>query len=129
MKIIIYLFSFFAFFFSSNSVFAQNSTNQFTPEMPQEEVYVAKVIKIIESGKNNYGPKESPYQTVKVKITSKSQKGKELIIDHGKLFTVKEEMLVSEGEKIVLLSFQKPDGSKEFTIVEKYRLDKLIGIT
>lgn len=129
MKVFLFILLVPIFLIFSSPVLAQNPTNSFSPETPQEKVYVGKIEQIHEEGENTYGNTKNPYQIVTVTITSKNKKGEKIKIDHGKLFTVDKELLVRKGEKVVLLSFLRPDGSEEFTIVEKYRLDRLLAIT
>lgn len=127
MKWIIVCISF--LFLFPKATHAQNPVNTFSPETPQENVYVAKVKEIHEEGENIYGSSSNPYQVVTVEIVSKEKNGEKIKIEHGKLFTVDKELLVKKGEKVVVLSFLRPDGSEEFTIVEKYRLDRLLALT
>lgn len=117
----------FIFIFASKA-HAQNPQNTFSPDIPEEKVYVAKVIKIHEEGENTYANSKNPYQVVTVQITSKEKKGERIKIEHGKLFTVSNDLLVKKNEKVVVLEFERPDGSSEYTIVEKYRLDKIIAL-
>jgi len=119
---------FFCFAYPS-SVFAQMQPNVTSTDMPQEKAYVGRVTNIINEGTNTYGAISNPYQNLEITILSKEKKGQKIEIEHGKLFTLKEDLIVKENEKVVLLAFQRPDGSTEYAITEKYRLDKLIALT
>ncbi len=87
--------------------------NVTSSDMPQEKAYVGKVTNIINEGTNTYGAISNPYQNLEITILSKEKKGQKIRIEHGKLFTLKEDLLVKENEKVVLLDFQRPDGSTE----------------
>lgn len=119
---------FLAFLAFPSYAFSQERPDVTSSDMPQETVYVGKVTNIISEGSQTYGTVTNPYQNLEVTILSKEKKGEKITIEHGKLFTLKEDLIVKENEKVVLLAFQRPDGSLEYTIAEKYRLDKLIAL-
>lgn len=96
---------FFCFAYPS-SVFAQMQPNVTSTDMPQEKAYVGRVTNIISEGTNTYGAISNPYQNLEITILSKEKR----IKSTEKMATFsafKEDLLVKENEKVVLLAFQK----------------------
>lgn len=108
---------FFIAFFTPQLTFAQVA-------QPKDELFKAEVINITSSGETVIENKHLPYQVVKVKILDGKDKGKEVIVEHGKLSTIRDDQKVRLGEKVVLLRIHAP-GGQEYQIVDKYRLDML----
>jgi uncharacterized membrane protein len=103
-KNIIFVFIFILFFAFPVSVFAQ-----------EEEYFKGRVTEAIE---------EQSFQLVNIEVISGTQKGKNLTLNHGELFTVSAEQKVKKGDLVVLTKTQTPDGEKYF-ITDKYRLPSL----
>lgn len=111
----------------SNTSFAQNNAeNQFNPETPKERLYKAKVLEIFEESDTNTQGFDQEYQKVRAEILDGDKKGEILEINHGQLVTLDDNSRVKENEVVVLLEFSRPDGTNEYFITDKYRLDSLL---
>ena len=95
-----------------------------------EIYYRAKVIKIIESGIVTLDARPQEYQKLELQIVNGNEKGKKIVIEHGKDFVIGVFQKVREGETVILV---KPtstfDDKKEvYYIIDRYRVPNLIFI-
>jgi len=130
MKIKIFLLTLFAFLFLSfQTSNAQNfQENQFNPETPKENLYKAKVLEVVSEGETGAGEFKNKYQDLRLELLEGPDKGRIIVLTHGDLVTLNESLTVKKGDKVVLLEFSRPDGSTEYIITDKYRLDTLLYI-
>ena len=131
MKIKVFLLTLFAFLFLSfQTSNAQNfQENQFNPETPKENLYKAKVLEVVSEGETEVGEFKNKYQDLRLELLEGPNKGKIIALTHGNLVTLDERLLVKKNDKVVLLEFSRPDGSIEYIVTDKYRLDTLLYIT
>ncbi len=131
MKLKILILAIFAFLFvTTQFATAQNNPeNQFNSNMPKENLYKAVVLEVVEEGETGSGDFVNKYQDLRLELLDGPDKGKKVVLTHGNLVTLDESLTVKEGEKVVLLEFSRPDGSTEYIITDKYRLDTLLYIT
>lgn len=122
-KLIFPLFISIILFFAS----IQPSFAQEAQQPQQEEVIKAQVIQITDEGEQEIEGNKLPFQSVKVKLLEGSEKGSEVTIEHGKMFTIREQQKVQAGETVVVVKYPNPEGFG-YLIVDKYRLDKLVYI-
>lgn len=127
MKIILGII-FFILVFYAPSYAQNNAENQFNPETPKENLYKAKVVEVVDEGEIVSGDYKNLYQDLRLELLDGPSKGKIIVLTHGNIVTLKEEQLVSAGEKVVVLEYSRPDGSSEYIVTDKYRLDNMIYI-
>lgn len=96
------------------------------PAIPQDEFSKAKVVSISEEGTTTDGL-EQPFQKVKLKILTGSEKDKEIEVEHGGLFAISAEQKVKVGETVVITKTVGPQGELYY-ITDKYRLEPLLLI-
>lgn len=121
----------FAFLFLSlQTSNAQNfQENQFNPETPKENLYKAKVLEVVSEGETGTGEFKNKYQDVRLELLDGPGKGKLVVLTHGNIVTLNESLTVKKDDVVVVLEFSRPDGSEEYIITDKYRLDMLLYIT
>lgn len=131
MKLKLFFISIFValFLFVGNVQAQNNPENQFNPETPKETLYKAKVLEVVDEGEMGAGEFKSKYQDLRLEVLDGPNKGKVIALTHGNLVTLNESMLVKKDDKVVLLEFSRPDGSTEYIVTDKYRLDSLIYIS
>lgn len=111
------------------SVFAQTEPDQQMLVQPsKEEFLTAKVLEVTEEGQREIVGNIYPYQTLKLKFLDGSEKGKELVIEHGKKFSITKNQLVKTGDRVVVVKSETPGVDTQIQIIDKYRLDKVIAI-
>lgn len=108
-------------FLFSKLTFAQE---QLPADSINQEVSKAQVISVSKEGEKEVYGYKNPFQIVKVKILDGAEKNKEITINHGMRFTIRNDQKVKTGEKVVILKTSNPTGV-EYQIVDFYRLDKL----
>ena len=123
MKLKVLFIIFLSFFLFSKVTFAQNG--QLNNAQPQEKVYKAEVLEVVDEGVTGSGEFKNPYQDVRLKLLNGPNKDKLLVLTHGEMSTLRPDMMVKKGEKVVVLEFSRPDGSLEYLITDKYRLDTI----
>lgn len=89
-----------------------------------EETTTAKITQIISEGEVVVSSYKNPYQTVKIKLLEGVDKNKELVIEHGKMSTIRKEQKVQEGETVVVKKYISPQKT-EYQIIDAYRLDTI----
>jgi len=131
MKLKILLITLFAFLFVNiHAIHAQNNTdNQFNPNTPKENLYKAEVLEVVDEGETGVEGFKNRYQDLRLEILDGPNKGKIIVLTHGSLVTLDDGLIVKKDDKVVLLEFSRPDGSTEYIITDKYRLDTLLYIS
>lgn len=101
-----------------------------TAAQPRDNFYRAKVIKILEEGSEILDGEPQVYQKIQLKILEGDEKGKLIIIDHGKGFIIGTFQKVTTGEKVIVAKpTVAPENPREiYYIVDKYRAPSLIGL-
>lgn len=89
-----------------------------------EETTTAKITQIISEGEVVVSSYKNPYQTVKIKLLEGVDKNKEVVIEHGKMSTIRKEQKVQEGETVVVKKYISPQKT-EYQIIDTYRLDTI----
>jgi uncharacterized membrane protein len=89
-------------------------------EIPKDEYFQAKVVKVEDASVEDQGVTQ-PIQKVTLEITTGSEKGKTLEVNHGELFSITEDQKVSAGETIVLTKTFGPTGELYY-ITDQYRI-------
>ncbi|HLD01361.1 MAG TPA: YibE/F family protein [Patescibacteria group bacterium] len=117
MKRLILLFAL-IFLFLPSPTFAQ---------IPQQAFLKGTVIKIEKEGTKDIGTSKNIFQTVRVKILEGEEKGKEITLEHGGMFTIQESQKVNLGDQVVITQ-TSTNGESTYTITDRYRLDKLLFI-
>ena len=101
------------FSFVSKKVSAQDS------ELAPAQFSIGQVTQIVEEGEKEVAEDyKEPFQKVKVKLLLGSERGKEIEIDHGSLFSLQESQKVRQGELVVVTEAQ----ADLFYISDKFRL-------
>jgi len=127
-KILVLLLSLAIFFGVSGFSLAQEQSpspeeavnQEFTPK--SSEFYLAKVSQMVEEGDKDLGQGViQPFQKVKLSILSGTEKGKEIEIDHGSLFSITAEQKVKSGELVVVTKAFQPEG-EIYYIADRFRL-------
>lgn len=92
--------------------------------------YRAKVVRIVEEGtvtSTDEGP--HPYQRLELEILNGAEKGKRILLDHGKDFVVGNFKLVESGDTVVLdKPTATPDNKEFYYIIDEYRLPSVAFI-
>jgi len=96
------------------------------PEPPEENLYQGKVIEIFGEGTTHINGIENRFQDVRVELLSGPQKGSTVDIKHGSFSTLTQSSTVEKDDHVVILEFERPDGSMEYSITDKYRLNTLL---
>jgi uncharacterized membrane protein len=125
MRKILFLIIICLFFFSAVPVFAQQH-----PQLPQQNFYKAKVIKIVKEGLENINGTENRFQTIEVKILEGSLKGKIITLQNGGQTTITSDQKVKVGDTIVVSQMMSPVKGVpvQYTLYDKYRLNILLYI-
>lgn len=98
---------------------------QFTT--PQDEFSRAVVLEIQNEGVNERGgPAPTPTQTVRVRLTTGKEKGKEVVIEHGADYPITEAQKVKKGEQIVIDTVLDYNKQPHYYISDPYRFPKLL---
>lgn len=97
--------------------------------MPKENLYKAKVLEVVSEGETGTGEFKNKYQDLRLELLDGPDKGKLVVLTHGNLITLNESLTVKKGDKVVLLKFSRPDGTSEYIVTDKYRLDTLLYIS
>ncbi len=106
---------------------AQNTPeNQPNSNMPKENLYKAKVLEVVDEGETGSGEFKNKYQDLRLELLDGPDKGKIIVLTHGNLATLSDDMLLKQDDKVVILEFSRPDNSTEYIVTDKYRLDKLM---
>lgn len=123
-KLIFIIFSFLVLLFSPKLALAQE-----TMDLPKEELAKAQVVEIVDEGTKQFeGIDQSfPYLTVKLKLLDGQDTGKEVTVDYGGQFTLKDSQKVKEGQTVVLTKIDGPNGL-QYQIIDKYRINELAFI-
>lgn len=94
---------------------------------PKEEFFTAKVISILgEQESTDYGV-HRVIQHLRLRIISGSDKGKEFETDNG-VIDGRDDMVLKEGETVVVDKQTKTDGDATYLITEKYRLPNMLWV-
>lgn len=116
------------FFFFVNTTQAQEK-QLLPPQAAVTQAYVkAKVVKIEKEGKMASGSTTNLFQTVRVRITEGNEANKEIIVEHGGMFTITEEKKVKAGDTVILAKVENPDKKTAYRIIDTYRLPQLLYI-
>lgn len=92
--------------------------------------YRAKVVKILESGTVIIDGRGQEYQRLELKILNGDEKGRQVIIDHGKDFVIGVFQKIRAGETVILVKPVNTQGQKDvYYITDRYRAPSLIFIT
>lgn len=103
------------FFINTSTTLAQDVTDKF---------YRARVIEIVNTGRQNTDSGTFVFQEVKIKIIEGDKRETEMIIDHGKDTILTDHELVNVGETVIVSEIAGPTGSI-FHIADKYRLNSI----
>lgn len=92
----------------------------------RDTYYRARVEKILEQGEQKTNEISTPYQRVEVTIQDGKLKGRTVVIDHGSIFSIDKQRLVSKGQMVVVAFTTGQQGTRLFQIVDTYRLNILL---
>lgn len=115
-------------FFSFNLVNPFTTTAQTRQATDKQEFYKAEVLSITEEGKKTIGKTENIFQKVKVRINEGPDAGKEMLLEHGGVFTITDAQKVTAGDTVVLSKTTTADKKTSFAITDSYRLNTLLLI-
>jgi uncharacterized membrane protein len=91
----------------------------------REEFFKGLVLEVTDEGVENINGVAVPFQVVRVLLDS----GQEILIDHGRVFSISNSQKVKEGEKIVVSRvLVGAEGQQAYVIRDKYRLISLVYI-
>jgi uncharacterized membrane protein len=123
-KLIFVVISFLFLSFFSLPVLAQESI-----DIPKEELIKAQVVEILDEGTKQFEGLDQSfmYQTVKLKFLDGQDAGKEITLEYGGQFTLKDSQKVKEGQTVVLTKIEGPNGL-QYQIIDKYRINELAFI-
>ncbi|MBX4205591.1 YibE/F family protein [Candidatus Microgenomates bacterium] len=107
---------------TSPSPSASNEPTQIAGQPQQNEFYLARVSQIVEEGNRELGEGfTQPYQKIKLVILNGAERGKEIEMEHGSLYTISDEQKVKKGEFVVVTkSFQADQPT--YYIADRYRV-------
>ena len=98
----------------------------FADSMPADQYERAVVLKVLDSGETDIGDnKTQPFQKIHGKVLSGVDKGKELDVDNGKLFSISRSQLLKKGDQFILVKSFKADGSSFYAVADRYRINQL----
>lgn len=109
----------FSFLVSPINIFAQEQANQFIK---------AKVNEITKEKEKNIEGQKIILQTLEVEFLEGPDKGRVITVEHGEAFGAASQMVISKGDEVVLSKLTGPTGEAKYSVVDKYRLDKLVYI-
>lgn len=109
-----------AFFFLPALTFAQ--------QQPNQRYLKATILEVLEEGKKDIAGQQNFVQKLKVRITDNPEKDKELTITHGGIFNITPLQLLRNGDQVILIKSENPDGTAVYSIMDKYRLNNVIYI-
>lgn len=95
--------------------------------MDRSASYVAEVVSITEKEKTPLQTIERSVQYATVRIINGSEEGKEFVIENT-ILENRPDMVLHEGEKVVVEAWATLDGGTEYFLREKYRLPSLIWL-
>src|SRR3989338_5980480 len=96
--------------------------------MDRSSSYIGQVIFITEEAKSPLASIGRSVQHATVRITNGPEKGRELEIENT-ILENRPDMVLHEGEKVVVEAWTTLDGGIEYFLREKYRLPSLIWLT
>ena len=117
--------------FLPNLVRAQAESNVSASISPVQELpdtyYRAKVVKILEEGKEDVDGQTQDHQKLELQILSGDKVGQQINIDHGGSFAITAFQKVTEGETVIVAHPPQTPGAIQnvYYIVDKYRLPVL----
>jgi uncharacterized membrane protein len=124
MKLILFLLllGISSFFLSPHITHAQ------APQPQKQEFYKAKVNTIVSEGKKDVGSKQNISQIISVHLLEGPDKGKDITMEHGGMFTISESQKVTSGDTVVLTRSSDQTGKAIYSVADKYRLPWVGGI-
>lgn len=103
---------------TTSSVEIMNTSFENTPQ----EVYMrAEVVNILEDGEQDVDGEKQPFQKVTLEILNGDEKGKQIIVDHGKSFVVHGFKKVKKGDLVVVTKPAFAAREDIYYIVDHYR--------
>lgn len=117
-----FLFLFLVFGSPVSNTLAQGDGSE---AIPPSEFFRAKVVEIIEEGNKELAPDyKQPFQKLKVKILSGSEKGKEVEIEHGSLYALQESQKVKKGDYLVVTKAS----ADVYYISDRFRIYPVVAV-
>lgn len=98
---------------------------EFTQGLPPDQFAWAQVVEIRDEGVEDFDGISFPYQQLKVKITSGERAGEELELDHGRTFTIRDAQKLRPGDRFILGTSHRVDGSTYDFVADRARLPSL----
>lgn len=122
-KIIFSILFLFGICVPSSSLYAQSEVVTSSVQMIEEEHFFrAEVMTIVRSSKDEMG---DDFQDVRIRFQSGDLKGTETEV-HVVHTAMQDSQRLGVGDKVILLQNKSPNGQMQFSIVDLYRLPKII---
>jgi uncharacterized membrane protein len=115
-------------FFILTPVSVSKAADELTTIENVEVFYKAQVLGVLEEGSVTAFGYTNPYQKLRIKFLDGDLLGQEIIVDHGKGYTLDKNQLVKPDDFIVVIKNTGLDGEPTFQIIDKYRLHQIIPI-
>lgn len=118
-RLLIASFLFFLFLTSPLKATAQQ------PSSAQDTYMKGQIVAIVDEGEQIVGNVKYLFQTVRVKLVDGSEKGKEIIIDHGKSYSINDLQKVTKNEEVVIVKTTLLNNKTRYVIADRYRLPQI----